>query len=80
MTRTTAASGGCQGFSSILSFLPLLDSVFSFYCTGEALDDEDDDCFWRLQGFIPGELVDALDHELLMRLVRSYVLLPFSGV
>ncbi|GAB4820877.1 hypothetical protein N2152v2_007923 [Parachlorella kessleri] len=49
-------------------------------CAGEPLDDEDDDSFWRLQGFLPGGLVDALDHDLLQRLVRSYTLLPFSGV
>ena len=55
-------------------------SHLAHFYAGEPLDDEDDDSFWRLQGFLPGGLVDALDHDLLQRLIRSYTLLPFSGV
>lgn len=33
-----------------------------------------------LQGFIPGWLVEALDHETLKRMIKAYMALPFSGV
>ena len=33
-----------------------------------------------LQGFIPGWLVEALDHETLRRMIKAYMALPFSGV
>ncbi len=33
-----------------------------------------------LQGYIPGSLVEALDHDTLKRLVKGYLSLPFSGV
>lgn len=49
-------------------------------CAGEAFDDESDDSYWRLQGFLPGSLVEALDHGTLRRMIKSYVALPFSGV
>ncbi|KAL4430663.1 hypothetical protein ABPG75_005919 [Micractinium tetrahymenae] len=47
---------------------------------GEPFDDEQEDSYWRLQGFIPGSLVEALDHDTLKRLVKGYLSLPFSGV
>lgn len=31
------------------------------------------------QGFLPGALVEALDHATLQRLIKSYMALPFSG-
>lgn len=31
------------------------------------------------QGFLPGELVSALDHATLQRLIKAYMSLPFSG-
>lgn len=46
---------------------------------GEPFDDDNDDSYWRLQGFIPGGLVEALDHDTLRRLIRGYALIPFSG-
>ena len=33
-----------------------------------------------LQGFIPGWLVEALDHGMLKRMIKAYMALPFSGV
>ena len=47
---------------------------------GEAFDDEDEDSYWRLGGFVPGPLVEALDHETLQRMIKAYMALPFSGV
>ncbi|KAI7841765.1 hypothetical protein COHA_004631 [Chlorella ohadii] len=47
---------------------------------GEPFDDENEDCVWRLGGFIPGWLVEALDHETLRRMIKAYMALPFSGV
>ncbi|KAL4432431.1 hypothetical protein ABPG77_001730 [Micractinium sp. CCAP 211/92] len=55
---------------------------------GEPFDDEQEDSYWRLQagcsagvgGYIPGSLVEALDHDTLKRLVKGYLSLPFSGV
>lgn len=32
------------------------------------------------QGFIPGWMVEALDHETLRRMIKAYMALPFSGV
>jgi hypothetical protein len=36
--------------------------------------------YWRLQGFLPGNLVDALDHDMLKRIIKTYLAQPFSGV
>ncbi|KAI3433602.1 hypothetical protein D9Q98_003412 [Chlorella vulgaris] len=47
---------------------------------GEPFDDESDDAFWRMQGFLPGELVEALDHATLQRMIKAYLAVPFSGV
>jgi hypothetical protein len=47
---------------------------------GEPFDDESDDAYWRLQGFLPGALVDTLDHDTLRRMIKAYVAMPFSGV
>eukprot|EP00887_Chlorella_sp_A99_P007054 scaffold2.g7054.t1 len=47
---------------------------------GEAFDDEDEDTYWRLQGFVPGGLADELDHETLKRAIKAYLSIPFSGV
>lgn len=34
----------------------------------------------QLQGFVPGWLVEALDHDTLRRMIKAYMALPFSGV
>ncbi|PSC75970.1 aminoglycoside phosphotransferase [Micractinium conductrix] len=47
---------------------------------GEPFDDENEDSYWRLQGFVPGALVKALDQPTLKRLIKAYISLPFSGV
>jgi hypothetical protein len=33
-----------------------------------------------MQGFLPGELVEALDHATLQRMIKAYLAVPFSGV
>ncbi len=60
--------------------LPISFSTRKCVVAGEAFDDEEEDCYWRLQGFVPGVLVEALDHAVLKRLIKAYMSIPFSGV
>lgn len=42
-------------------------------------DDESDDAYRRLQGFLPGAVAEALDYDTLRRLIQGSVVIPRKG-